>query len=47
VHAATCTPGLVEAAQQSLGLPASLVDAGRKMTRGIASLLDQLAPLPV
>ncbi|HUG72471.1 MAG TPA: HDOD domain-containing protein [Steroidobacteraceae bacterium] len=46
VHAATCTPGLVEAAQQSLGLPASLVDAGRTMTRGITSLLDQLAPLP-
>jgi HD-like signal output (HDOD) protein len=47
VHAATCTPGLVEAAQQSLGLPASLLDAGRSMTRGITSLLDQVAPLPV
>jgi hypothetical protein len=46
VHAATCTPGLVEAAQQSLGLPTAIVDAGHAMTQGIASLLDRIAPLP-
>src|SRR5690606_18332330 len=36
VHAATCTPGLVEVAQQSLGLPASIVSGSRAATAGIA-----------
>lgn len=46
VHAATCTPGLAEAAQQSLGLPASLVRAARAATEGIRTLLGQVAPQP-
>jgi HD-like signal output (HDOD) protein len=46
VHAATCTPGLVEVAQQSLGLPARLVPSARAATDGIRALLKQLAPLP-
>jgi HD-like signal output (HDOD) protein len=46
VHAATCAPGLVEAAQQSLGLPARLVDSARAARAGIASLLQQLTPQP-
>lgn len=45
VHAATCTPGLVEVAQQSLGLPARLVVSARAATDGIHALLKQLAPL--
>jgi len=44
VHAATCTPGLVEVAQQSLGLPASIVSGSRAATAGIAQLLEQVAP---
>jgi hypothetical protein len=44
VHAATCTPGLVEVAQQSLGLPADLVPACRAETAAIQKLLDHLAP---
>lgn len=46
VHAATCTPGLVEVAQQSLGLPARLVESARSATAGIAALLQRLAPQP-
>jgi hypothetical protein len=46
VHAATCTPGLAEVAQQSLGLPARLLASARTATDGIATLLKQLAPLP-
>lgn len=46
VHAATCTPGLVEVAQQSLGLPAKLVSESRAATAGIAQLLGQLAAVP-
>lgn len=45
VHAATCTPGLVEVAQQSLGLPADLVTEARAQTQGIADLLAQLTPV--
>ena len=45
VHAATCTPGLVEVAQQSLGLPARLVVSARAATGGIDALLKQLAPI--
>lgn len=47
VHAATCTPGLVEVAQQSLGLPFDLVVESRATTPGIARLLDQIAPVEV
>lgn len=46
VHAATCTPGLVEVAQQSLGLPDGIVTAAHAATAGIDSLLGQLAPMP-
>ena len=46
VHAATCTPGLVEVAQHSLGLPDGIVTAARAATAGIDSLLGQLAPMP-
>jgi len=46
VHAATCTPGLVEVAQQSLGLPGGIVTAARAATAGIDSLLGQIAPMP-
>jgi hypothetical protein len=46
VHAATCTPGLVEVAQQSLGLPYGIVTAAHAATAGINSLLGQLAPMP-
>jgi hypothetical protein len=46
VHAAACAPGLVEVAQQSLGLPARLVESARAATAGVAALLQQLAPQP-
>lgn len=42
VHAATCTPGLVDVAQQSLGLPADIVTASRAATADIAGLLERL-----
>ncbi len=42
VHAATCTPGLVDAARQALGLPADVVEVSRAATGGIARLLDQV-----
>ncbi len=44
VHAQTCTPGLGEVAQQSLGLPSRLLAGARGATDGIRTLLDQLAP---
>lgn len=44
VHAATCTPGLADVAQQSLGLPSALVNAARDATAGIAKMLQQIAP---
>lgn len=44
VHADTCTPGLTEVAQQSLGLPPRLLASARTATGGIRALLDQLAP---
>lgn len=46
VHAATCAPGLVEVAQQSLGLPSKLLESARSATTGIATLLGKLAPQP-
>lgn len=46
VHAGTCTPGLVEVAQQSLGLPTGVIGTSRAATSGIEGLLAQLAPLP-
>ena len=46
VHVATCTPGLVEAACETLKLPARLIGEGRAAASGIAALLEQLAPLP-
>lgn len=45
VHAATCTPGLVDAARQALGLPAQLPLAARELTPGLQQLLDQVAPV--
>jgi HDOD domain len=44
VHAATCTPGLVEAASEAMNLPRALVERVRESTGGIQLLLDQLAP---
>jgi hypothetical protein len=44
VHAATCTPGLVEAAAETLKLPARLMHQARASTGGISALLEQLAP---
>ncbi|HYP78712.1 MAG TPA: HDOD domain-containing protein [Steroidobacteraceae bacterium] len=46
VHAATCTPGLVEVARDALKLPMMLVEQARAATQGIESLLARLAPLP-
>jgi HDOD domain len=45
VHAATCTPGLVDAASEAMKFPAALVERVRAATPGIQSLLDRLAPL--
>ena len=42
VHAATCTPGLVEVAQHSLGLPVSLLEATRSETDQVAKLIAQV-----
>jgi hypothetical protein len=44
VHAATCTPGLVDAARESMNFPAALVDRVRASTAGIEALLNLLAP---
>jgi len=46
VHAATCTPGLVEAACESLKLPRRLIEQARAAVGGISALLEKLAPLP-
>ena len=46
VHAATCTPGLVEAARAAMKLPQLLVEQARAATAGIDALLAQLAPMP-
>ena len=46
VHAATCTPGLVQAASEAMQFPGALVERVRSATPGIQGLLDQLAPLP-
>jgi hypothetical protein len=46
VHAATCTPGLVEAARDAMQLPQLLVEQARAATAGIEALLAQLAPMP-
>jgi HD-like signal output (HDOD) protein len=43
VHASTCTPGLVDAASESLHIPASLVTGAQAATAGISSLLDHLS----
>jgi hypothetical protein len=45
VHAATCTPGLVEAATETLKLPTRLMHEARASTSGIAALLEEVAPL--
>ncbi len=47
VHAATCTPGLVEAAREALRLPLLLVEQARAATAGIDALLAQVAPAPL
>lgn len=44
VHAATCTPGLVEAAGEAMKFPLPLVEQVRGQARGIEALLAQLAP---
>jgi hypothetical protein len=46
VHAATCTPGLAEAAAQTLKLPGRLIASARAATGEITKLLEGLAPLP-
>jgi hypothetical protein len=46
VHAATCTPGLVDAAGAALRMPARLVAKARSETAGIGSLLACVAPAP-
>ena len=45
VHAATCTPGLVDAARGAMNFPVALVERVRAATPGINALLEQLAPL--
>jgi len=45
VHAATCTPGLVDAAREAMNFPAALVDRARAATPGIEALLNLLAPV--
>jgi len=44
VHAATCTPGLVEAAGEALKLPSPMVVRARAAAGDIAALLAVLAP---
>ncbi|HMA10702.1 MAG TPA: HDOD domain-containing protein [Steroidobacteraceae bacterium] len=44
VHAATCTPGLVEAAGDSMKVPRQLIEQVRAAGPGIEALLAQLAP---
>lgn len=44
VHAATCTPGLVEAASEALRLSQRMIEQARAATDGIAALLAVLAP---
>lgn len=44
VHAATCTPGLVDAACESLRLSPQMVAQARNAGEGIAALLPVLAP---
>lgn len=46
VHAATSTPGLVEAAGEALKLPARLIGQARAATAGIAGLLGAFEPQP-
>jgi HD-like signal output (HDOD) protein len=46
VHASTCTPGLVEAACETLKLPGRLIARARAATSEIARFLEELAPLP-
>jgi HD-like signal output (HDOD) protein len=46
VHAATCTPGLVDVAREALQLPAAVVDCARAAAQGIEALLAQVAPAP-
>lgn len=45
VHAATCTPGLVDVAREAMDFPGALVERVRSATPGIQALLDLLAPL--
>lgn len=45
VHATTCTPGLVEAAGETLKQPTRLIADARAASGGIVSLLENLAPL--
>jgi HD-like signal output (HDOD) protein len=47
VHAATCAPGLVDAAREALRLSNQLVEQARAATASIEALLTQIAPAPV
>jgi HD-like signal output (HDOD) protein len=44
VHAATCVPGLAEAAREAMRLPQSLVQQARAASAGIEALLIRAAP---
>lgn len=44
VHAATCAPGLAEAAREAMHLPQSMVDAARADAGNIGVLLELAAP---
>jgi hypothetical protein len=46
VHAATCAPGLADAACDALKLPRWLIGRVREATVGLESLLGRVAPLP-
>jgi hypothetical protein len=46
VHAATCTPGLVNAAREAMRLPSALVEAASIEIPAISNLLDEAAPAP-
>jgi HD-like signal output (HDOD) protein len=46
VHAATCTPGLVDAAREAMRLPAAISEAARAEIPAIGALLEEAAPAP-
>lgn len=42
VHAATCTPGLVEAAADAMKYPPAMLEKARSATPGIRTLIERL-----